>query len=161
MQNRYPSAMLNQWDGKLIVDEKGGSILAPRMAAGMKDTEDGTFSGIVLGNWGDTNSDNSLTGGDTGLYGFDHGEQTYAFKQDGTAFIGKRGAGSIEFNGSEGIIESGAYDAGQGMSINLKEGTINAHQFTLNAGDNVDNATEYIRLTTDTDVYDNPLTIGN
>lgn len=158
MQNRYPSAMLNQWDGKLIVDEKGGSIFAPRMAAGMKDIKDGTFSGVVLGNWGDTNSDNSLTGGDTGLYGFDHGEQTYAFKQDGTAFIGKSGAGRIEFDGSEGIIESGAYDAGQGMSINLKEGTINAHQFTLSAGDNVIDATDYLRLTTN--VNDNPLTIG-
>jgi hypothetical protein len=159
MQNRYPSAMLNQWDGKLIIDEEGGSILAPRMAAGMKHTEDGTFSGVVLGNWGSTDSDNSLTSGDTGLYGFDHGEQTYAFKQDGTAFIGKSGAGRIEFDGNEGIIESGAYDAGQGMSINLKEGTINAHQFTLSAGDNVFNATEYLRLTTDVDDY--PLTIGN
>lgn len=135
MQNRYPSAMLNQWDGKLIVDKEGGSILAPRMAAGMKDTEDGTFSGVVLGNWGETNSDNSLTSGATGLYGFDHGEQTYAFKQDGTAFIGKEGVGRISFNKNEpGVIQSGAYDAGQGMSINLANGTINAHQFTLTAG---------------------------
>jgi hypothetical protein len=105
MQNRYPSAMLNQWDGKLIVDKEGGSILAPRIAAGMKDTEDGTFSGVVLGNWGETNSDNSLTSGATGLYGFDHGEQTYAFKQDGTAFIGKKGVGRISFNKNEpGVI---------------------------------------------------------
>jgi hypothetical protein len=74
MQNRYPSAMLNQWDGSLTIGgTDGGTILAPRMAAGMKN-DDNTFSGVVLGNWGSTNSDNSLTSGDTGLYGFDHGD---------------------------------------------------------------------------------------
>lgn len=165
MQNRYPSAMLNQWDGKLIVDEEGGSILAPRMAAGMKHTEDGTFSGVVLGNWGSTNSDNSLTSGDTGLYGFDHGEQTYAFKQDGTAFIGKDGIGRISFNTTEpGVITSGAYTAGvSGMQINLAQGTIDAHTFTLTAGKNnttpiggIDNT---ILIDTEADEY--PFRIGS
>ena len=135
MQNTYPSAMLNEWDGALKIDESKGAILAPRMVAGVKDSEN-KFSGIVLGNWGGTNSDNSLTSGDTGLYGFDKGEQTYAFKQDGTAFIGKSGVGRISFNDSEpGVIESGAYTAGQtGMKINLAEGAIDAHTFTLTAG---------------------------
>ncbi|MDD7754111.1 MAG: hypothetical protein PUJ51_06340 [Clostridiales bacterium] len=59
---------------------------------------------------------------------------TYAFKDDGTAFIGKSGKGRISFDGNEGIIESGSYTLNEGMSINLTEGTINAHQFTLNAG---------------------------
>lgn len=137
MQNRYPSAMINKWDGSLDVGTTDpGTILAPRLVAGMKHDDDNTFSGIMLGNWGDQNADNSLTSGETGLYGFDHGEQTYAFRQDGTAFIGKSGAGRIEFDGNEGIIESGAFTAGTGMSINLAEGTINAHTFTLTAGKN-------------------------
>ena len=165
MQNRYPSAMLNQWDGKLIIDKEGGSILAPRMAAGMKHTEDGTFSGVVLGNWGNTNSDNSLTSGETGLYGFDHGEQTYAFKQDGTAFIGKAGVGRISFNDSEpGVIESGAYAAGQtGMKINLATGTIDAHTFTLTAGQTgfypIGGVNKTILIDTEANQY--PLQIGS
>lgn len=137
MQNKYPSAMINKWDGSLDVGTTDpGTILAPRLVAGMKHDEDNTFSGVMLGNWGDQNADNSLTEGDTGLYGFDHGEQTYAFRQDGTAFIGKSGAGRIEFDGSKGIIESGAFTAGTGMSINLGAGTIDAHTFTLTAGKN-------------------------
>lgn len=134
MQNKYPSAMINKWDGKLQIDEENGAILAPRLVAGMKHDEDNTFSGVMLGNWGDQNADNSLTSGDTGLYGFDHGEQTYAFRQDGTAFIGKSGAGRIEFNGTSGIIESSSFKAGQGMQLDLATGEINAHQFKLNAG---------------------------
>ena len=134
MQNKYPSAMVNEWDGNLNVGGiDKGTIFAPRFVAGKKETNN-TFSGVMLGNWSDTVSDNSLTQGDTGLYGYDKGEQSYAFKQDGTAFIGKSGTGRIEFNGTTGIIESGTYKAGQGMSINLGAGTIDAHQFKLTAG---------------------------
>ena len=134
MQNRYPSAMVNSWDGNLNVGGiDKGTIFAPRFVAGKKET-DNTFSGVMLGNWSDTVSDNSLTQGDTGIYGYDNGEQSYAFKQDGTAFIGKSGTGRIKFDGTTGIIESGTYKAGQGMSINLGAGTIDAHTFTLTAG---------------------------
>lgn len=134
MQNKYPSAMVNEWDGNLNVGGiDKGTIFAPRFVAGKKET-DNKFSGVMLGNWSNTVSDNSLTQGDTGLYGYDKGEQSYAFKQDGTAFIGKSGTGRIEFDGTKGVIESGTYEAGKGMSINLAAGTIDAHQFKLTAG---------------------------
>lgn len=134
MQNRYPSAMVNSWDGNLNVGGiDKGTVFAPRLVAGKKEI-DNTFSGVMLGNWSNTVSDNSLTQGDTGLYGYDKGEQSYAFKQDGTAFIGKSGTGRIEFDGTKGVIESETYEAGQGMSINLAAGTIDAHQFKLTAG---------------------------
>lgn len=139
MQNKYPSAMINKWDGSLDVGTTDpGTILAPRLVAGMKHDEDNTFSGVMLGNWGDTESENSLTSGDTGLYGFDHGEQSYAFKQDGSAFIGKSGAARIVFNDQEpGAIYSNAWTEGStGMKINLAAGTIDAHTFTLTAGKN-------------------------
>lgn len=139
MTNRYPSAMINKWDGQLNIGELDkGTILAPRLVAGSKDG-DNKFSGVVLGDWGKTDSDKSLTT-TTGLYGYSKGEQSYAFKEDGTAFIGKSGAGRIQFDGNEGIIQSAAYNAetdeedGTGMSINLAEGTIDAHTFTLTAG---------------------------
>ena len=164
LRNKYPSAMVNKWDGQLKIDESSGSILAPRMVAGKKNT-DNTFSGVMLGNWGDQNAENSLTNGETGLYGFDHGEQTYAFKEDGTAFIGKDGVGRISFNATEpGVITSGAYTAGvSGMQINLAQGTIDAHTFTLTAGKNnitpvggVDNT---ILMDTEADEY--PFRIGS
>lgn len=156
LHDKYGIDITNQWDGSLDVGEQDqGTILAPRLVAGKKNSNN-TFSGVVLGDWEATNSD--LHSG-TGLFGYYEGEQSYGFRDDGTAFIGKTGVGRIEFKGDQGIIESSAYNAGQGMSINLTAGTIDAHQFTLSAGDNVFNATEYIRLTTD--VNDNPLTIGN
>lgn len=133
MQNRYPSAMINEWDGSLNVGATDpGTILAPRLVAGKKNG-DNTFSGVVLGDWTPTNSDSSLTAG-TGLFGYDKGEQSYGFRDDGTAFIGKSGAGRIEFYGDAGIIQSSNYGNNAGMSINLKEGEINAHNFDLNVG---------------------------
>lgn len=137
LQNRYPSAMVNKWDGSLNIGESDpGTILAPRLVAGKKDKDDNSFSGVMLGDWEYTDSEKGLTR-QTGLYGFDKGEQSYAFRQDGTAFIGKSGTGRINFNGTSGTIQSAAYnEEGLGMSINLKEGTIDAHQFTLTAGEN-------------------------
>jgi hypothetical protein len=44
--------------------------------------------------------DNSLPIGTHGLYGYHEGAQSFGFKADGTAFIGKAGGGRIEFNGT-------------------------------------------------------------
>jgi hypothetical protein len=157
MQNRYPSAMINKWDGSLDVGTTDkGTILAPRLAAGMKNT-DNTFSGVMLGDWTPTDSSSELTKG-TGLFGYHHGEQSYAFRDDGTAFIGKSGAGRIQFDGNEGIIESNAYRAGSsGMSINLAAGTIDAHTFTLTAG--TAGSDESIILDTTATTY--PMRVGS
>jgi len=35
----------------------------------------------------------------TGVYGFNRGAMSYAFKDDGTGFIGKDGSGRIFFDG--------------------------------------------------------------
>ena len=164
MQNRYPSAMVNSWDGNLnIGGPDGQSIFAPRFVAGKKET-DNTFSGVMLGNWSDTVSDNSLTQGNTGLYGYYKGEQSYAFKQDGSAFIGKSGAARIVFNDKEpGAIYSNAWTEGlTGMKINLANGTIDAHTFTLTAGKNnitpTGGANNTILIDTTAEEY--PLQIG-
>lgn len=134
LKNRYPSAMVNKWDGDLDIGGiDPGTILAPRLVAGKKEN-DNTFSGVLLGDWSSMDSETSLTSTQTGLYGFDHGEQSYAFKQDGNAFIGKNATGRIEFKGNSGIIQSSLYSNGQGMQIDLAKGEINAHQFTLTAG---------------------------
>jgi hypothetical protein len=51
MQNNYPSATLNRWDGKTVeINETEGTIIAPAIAAGKKN-DDNTFSGVMLGDW--------------------------------------------------------------------------------------------------------------
>jgi hypothetical protein len=44
---------------------------------------------------------------------------SYAFKEDGTAFIGKDGRGRIMFDGNDATIYSATYDIGEGMKIDL------------------------------------------
>lgn len=120
MQNRYPSAMLNKWDGSLTIDENNNSILAAKVAAGRKN-DDNTFSGVLMGDvkedLGSTDSyidskGNSVSGVDstTGLYGFNRGAMSFGFRDNGTAFIGKSGRGRILFDGNSGVIKSSLWD---------------------------------------------------
>ena len=168
LQNKYPSRIVNKWDGKSIVmDEESGIILNTALASGRKES-DNTFSGVMLGDWsgsGGVNnaSDKSLTDC-TGIYGFNHGAMAYAFKDDGTAFIGKYGRGRIEFDGNSGTIG----DATGNMTIDLDDGQIDAQKFTLKAGDIVTtktNKTDYIVLnsvaTSSLDLPNTPRNHGN
>jgi hypothetical protein len=79
-QNRYASNTLNNWNGKLDINEESGTILAPLIAAGRKNS-DNSFEGIVMGDvarYGVETADSVTfnkghpsTG--TGLYGFNQG----------------------------------------------------------------------------------------
>lgn len=107
MQNKYGSAMMNNWDGSLEIDESNGTILSAMVGAGVKN-EDNTFSGVLMGNvaLADEKIGNK-TG--IGMYGFHHGEQSFGLNVDGTAFFGKAGSGRIEFDGNKGTIRSYNY----------------------------------------------------
>lgn len=108
--NRYPVAMLDNWDGSLSVGENDpGTIMAPRLVAGKKNIDDNTFSGVIMGDWEKTDAENNITK-QTGIYGFRKGEQTYGFLEDGTAFIGPAGGGRILFDGKKSTIKSASYD---------------------------------------------------
>lgn len=124
LQNRYPSAVTNKWDGtSLELNETNSTILAAAIAAGKKES-DNTFSGVMLGNWEGTNTEGSITE-NTGVYGFHYGAQSYAFKDDGTALIGKSGRGRIIFEGNKGTIQSQSWKAHQhGMCLDLDDGII-------------------------------------
>lgn len=115
-QNCYPSELLNNWNGKLKIDEKGNYLLANMVGAGRKNT-DNTFSGVLMGTIGQTANidvdnitqetvslNNDHTG--TGLYGFYHGKQSFGFNINGTAFLGKSNGGRIAFDGNHGFIYS-------------------------------------------------------
>lgn len=122
MSNRYPSSTLNKWGGDEVqLDE--GSIVAPAIAAGKKNS-DNTFSGVMLGDWSKKDTASEIAG-QTGIYGFHHGMQTYAFKEDGTAFIGKSGRGRIYFDGNTGVIRSANWDLKEdGMYLDLDDGIL-------------------------------------
>ena len=159
-QNRYPSTMLNNWDGELKIDEDNNTILANIVGAGKKES-DNSFSGVLMGEVenADVPTDtarNALQHPHTGLglYGFHQGEQSFGFNVNGTAFIGKSGGGRIAFDGNRGIIHSTnwLYNKGtntlrtqifnnnkelmpgsQGMAIDLQNGHIDAYNFKLSS----------------------------
>lgn len=130
MQNQYPSHAINHWDGKTIeMDYDKGIIMAPAIAAGKKNN-DNTFSGVMIGDWSVDDVEEEIAQ-QTGIYGFDHGAMSYAFKEDGTAFIGKSGFARILIDGNESTIASESYYAGTqnahngyGMLIDLDDGFI-------------------------------------
>lgn len=130
------SSFINDWDGKLLIDENEGTAMAARLGAGVKD-ENGKFSGVLLGEWQTKVEDGSWTS-KTGLYGYDKGEQSYGFREDGTAFMGKSGAGRIEFDGNEGVIQSANFDGDLRDPKNLNYGQ-NGTYLNLRAGTFVSN----------------------
>lgn len=137
-QNSYTSTLLNSWDGKLTIDEENGTILSTVVGAGAKD-EKNRYNGVLMGDLRDV--DNTKT---FGLYGYSEGVQSFGFKIDGTAFIGKSGKGQINFDGNSGRISSLSYnlpyqanenehyrDRHQGMMIDLDDGYIEAYGANL------------------------------
>lgn len=111
-QNEYFSSTINKWDGALKIDDSGNYILSKMIGAGKKNSSN-QFSGVLMGDWGSNTNDSYLQ---TGLFGFQNGVMTYAFKDDGTGFIGP-GKGRIEFDGTKGIIKSADYKIKDGVPI--------------------------------------------
>ena len=119
-QNAYSSEMLNAWDGSLTIDEEKGTIMSNMLGAGYKDAKN-RYNGVLIGDV----KKNADTGADTGMFGYSEGVQSFGFKIDGTAFIGKSGKGQIQFDGNSGLIQSMSYKNGQsGMKIDLDDGAI-------------------------------------
>lgn len=136
-QNDYGSTTLNQWNGKGIqIDEENGTIVSRGIASGKKES-DNTFTGVVIGDWGATDDAHESMTGQTGVYGFDHGAMAYAFKDDGTAFIGKSGKGRILFDGNESTITSENFNSlGVGLSVDLDDGIIKFNNIKNTEGTN-------------------------
>ena len=119
-QNAYSSEMLNAWDGSLTIDEEKGTIMSSMLGAGYKDAKN-RYNGVLIGDV----TKNADTGAGTGMFGYSEGVQSFGFKIDGTAFIGKSGKGQIQFDGNSGLIQSMSYKNGQsGMKIDLDDGAI-------------------------------------
>jgi hypothetical protein len=119
--------MLNEWNGKdIVMDETTGTILTSAFAAGRKESDDNTFSGVMLGDWSKSVTEDAVSA-QTGIYGFHHGAMSYAFKEDGTGFIGKANKGRIYFDGDSSQIYSGNWVSSSGKlgsKIDLDDGSI-------------------------------------
>ena len=99
VKNRLPS-ILQDWNGDLTIDENNGIILSTMLGAGIKNSEDATFSGVLMG---DVSRAQNASDETIGLYGYYHGDQSFGFRVNGTAFIG-RGSAQITFDGNRGEI---------------------------------------------------------
>ena len=146
-QNRYPTSIINDWNGKLTIDNKNNAILAAKMVAGRKENNN-SFTGVMIGDWGNTEEvdvEDSLSK-NTGIYGFQRGAASFGFKDNGTAFIGKAGAGRLEFDGDKSTIKSNLMAAGMGgMLLDFDDGLIKLQQtgnkeniVTISAGEGVE-----------------------
>lgn len=125
-QNKYPSSIINDWNGELTIDNKNNAILAAKIAAGKKNS-DNTFTGVIMGDWSgnDTSSAEGAITKNTGIYGFKEGVASFGFRDDGTAFIGKPGAGRLDFDGDKSIIQSNSMAEGLGgMKLDFDDGLI-------------------------------------
>lgn len=131
MQNSFSSALLNSWNGDLFIDEKNGTVMAPMLGAGKKNS-DNSFSGVLMGDVTRAEDKRTLTG----VYGYDNGIQSYSLTEDGKATFGASGKGQIMIDGNKGTIKSGNYVANngqQGMKIDLENGEIDSYNFRLNS----------------------------
>lgn len=108
IQNEYFSSTINKWDGALTIDENESYILSKMIGAGKKNSEN-KFTGVLMGDWqGKVNVDDLALTNYTGLFGFQNGVMTYAFKDDGTGFIGSE-TNRIDFNNSNNFISTSIF----------------------------------------------------
>lgn len=129
IQNRYPSAMINKWNGKdLVLDEENSVILSNMIGAGSKNDQN-QFSGVLMGDWNGQSSANSSLNTYTGLFGFNNGELSYSLTDDGKATFGKSTAGQIIIDGNNSTIKSAGFNlpVSSGMEIDLTENIILAN----------------------------------
>ncbi|MBQ9657392.1 MAG: hypothetical protein IJV31_01320 [Clostridia bacterium] len=79
----------------------------------------------MMGDWSRSDTDPAIAA-HTGLFGFNHGSMAYAFKDDGTGFIGKDGRGRIIFDGHKSQIYSNNWKGTDqcGMFLDIDDGVI-------------------------------------
>lgn len=140
--SHYASAYIDnmaQYNGTVKIDEDNAIIYSPRILAGKYEDVDAgqkVFTGVALGDYGGKDTDPSMRL--TGIYGFNKGTQVYAFKENGTAFIGSSN-GRINFDGTNATLYNSNYESNQGMLIDLDSSDIfcknGDYQAYLGAGD--------------------------
>lgn len=93
-RERWDMDALNDWNGTFLQDTKKNRLFAATIAAGGKNAEDNTFSGVLMGQSLDPTN---KTLEETGLYGIDKGIVKYYLNNAGAFFVGD-GNNYISFN---------------------------------------------------------------
>lgn len=118
--NRYGNSAMNGWDGNSIsINNDGGFILAPKIGAGRKETNN-TFTGMFMGEVKEAGKSKT----DVGLMGYVQGQRSlFLNAEDGSAIFGKAGAGQIVIDptNNQAQIYSGNYSTSKktGLMIDL------------------------------------------
>lgn len=104
-QNQYASIYIDKMANStgIVIDSEANTIFSPRILAGKYETTkiagntgNKVFTGVALGDFADPETEASMQL--AGVYGFRQGKQAYAFKEDGTGFIGANSNTRITFN---------------------------------------------------------------
>lgn len=126
IQNRYPAAMINKWNGKdLVLDEENSAIISNMIGAGSKNNQN-QFTGVLMGDWRGkiaADTDASLK---TGLFGFRDGQMSFSFTDDGKAAIGTATGAQLVFDGTESTVTSRSFSTGTGMQLDFDDSIIEA-----------------------------------
>lgn len=93
-RERWDMDALNDWNGTFLQDIEKNRLFAATIAAGGKNAEDNTFSGVLMGQSLDSTN---KTLEETGLYGIDKGIVKYYLNNAGAFFVGD-GDNYISFN---------------------------------------------------------------
>ena len=128
IQNRWEYDLLNEWNGKLNINDQQGYMLAPLLGAGKK--EDNGFTGVIMGDL--KLAKGSVT--NTGLYGFKEGSRRFSFNDKGEAYIGT-GDYYINFDSENLTIKAKNFDlnANNGaLIINDREGIKLGDKISIN-----------------------------
>ena len=104
-RNQYASIYIDKMANStgIVIDSETNTIFSPRILAGKYETTKNVgntgnkvFTGVALGDFADPETEASMQL--AGIYGFRQGKQAYAFKEDGTGFIGANSNTRITFN---------------------------------------------------------------
>ena len=127
-KSNLDNAIINGWDGfalQMGTDNNGSYLMSNMIGAGSKDSSNG-FSGVLLGEIVNTNTDKPKK--EQGLMGYGKGERTFFLNaENGEAIFGSDEQGSITISPGKDAIISGGGD--NGMKINLSNNTIDAGTF--------------------------------
>lgn len=129
-QNQYASIYIDKMANStgIVIDSETNTIFSPRILAGKYETTKNVgntgnkvFTGVALGDFADPETEASMQL--AGVYGFRQGKQAYAFKEDGTGFIGLDGKSKIKFNQTGDIplsIGDDVFTVNTDGNVNLK-----------------------------------------
>lgn len=113
-RERWDMDALNNWNGSFLQDTEKNRLFAATIAAGGKNAEDNTFSGVLMGQSLDP-TNKALE--ETGLYGIDKGIVKYYLNNAGAFFVGD-GDNYISFNDENKGTRDAAGNATFAVNVN-------------------------------------------